>query len=171
MSYLDLLMVLNFFATHTHSVHPRGSQLLLHQISLVAITFEQTANRSEPVGKVYLTHSPGSDCSKGISHSAPCRWLPFRLSPFSCLLSSLLFSMVSCACCFNSLLITSHVPHKVLILRRSCMGTRHKRQFTQKCLCEHQSEDPPASRLGILRAHAYLIGVLCGYILSFARFP
>lgn len=82
-----------------------------------------------------------------------------------------LFLVVSSACCFNSLLITSHVPHKVLISRLPCMGTHHKHQFTQECMCEHQSIDPPASCVGILRAHAYLMHVLCGYILSFTRFP
>lgn len=69
------------------------------------------------------------ECSKG-NHSFLSLHMhtsPFPLLPFS---SLLFFPVVSSACCFNSLLITSHVPHKVLISRLPCMGTRQT--YTQE---------------------------------------
>lgn len=71
------------------------------------------------------------ECSKG-NHSFLS--LHMHASPLPPLFLAPLFffflPVVSSACCFNSLLITSHVPHKVLISRLPCMGARQT--YTQE---------------------------------------
>lgn len=122
-------------------------------------------------------HPDKSAAQKATAGAQQRQWVILLLADDSLSFSSLslffspLFSVVSSACCFNSLLITSQVPHKVFISRLSCMGTLHKQQITQECMCAYQSVDPPASCVSILRAHVYLMHVLGGYIWSFTRFP
>lgn len=74
---------------------------------------------------------PLQECSTSNHSLLPCRCtrLLSLLSPL--LFSSLLlFFLPSSACCFNSPLIKSHVPHKVLISRLPCMGIRQTHTHT-----------------------------------------
>lgn len=139
--------------------------------------FLQAADRNEPLGKVHLASlnsSPADAGAKPFASTQPassptahtiCRFLLVSpLPPQDSLISPF---------CFNSSLITSHVPHQVLIsslLLRVCQTCKHARAGSQK---NARARAPNCRYCSVLptlvcqRAHAYLKRLLRGHVLPF----
>lgn len=113
-----------------------------------------------------LTLSPHTQPASSPTARSICHFL---LVSFSLLPPRILFFPPFC---FNSGLITSHVPHQVLIsslLPRVCQTCTHARTQSQKN-ARARGPKPQILMLPTLacqRAHAYLKRLLRGYVLSF----